>query len=40
VDIQLKRNEYLNGKVIDNIQDEEVEDHPVPLSAKANYAVL
>jgi hypothetical protein len=39
--LQLGRNEYLNGKVIDNIEDEDDDDgSPRGLSAKANYAVL
>jgi hypothetical protein len=38
---QLSRNEYLAGKVIDNIEDEPDDDElPTSLSAKANYAVL
>jgi hypothetical protein len=38
---QLSRNEYLTGKVIDNIEDEPDDDEVAgSLSTKANYAVL
>lgn len=40
VDIQLKRQEYLVGKVLDNIQDEDEEGLTQGLSTKVDYTVL